>query len=429
MTRTKRYLLFASLLVLGISASAQSFQPKNILFEGDTGHSNAELLAAVGLTKGMTITPAQINDHVKLLVDSGLFEDVSFSFNGQDLVFQLIPVAQLYPLRFENLPLTAGVDLDASLHKQLPLFHGKVPLGGSLLDDTRKGLEVELAAKGIKASITTTPFNDAQSGKVIAISFAITDPNVSVGEVQLDGATPALATKARLVLAKTIGSPYSSDGSPSALETDLVNYYGALGYVDVKVHASAKPDAVIDPANPSTIHIPFIATVEEGLQYKLGSVQLAPGVLIAQADFDKQSGLRAGEVVSLEKLRGNWMFLSRQYHNKGFIKVEIIPTSAMDRTQAIVSYTVSAQPGPQYTMGKFRVENVSDDLRAAIVTAWPMPPGAIFNEGSIRGMTATNGVHPQLERVFQTVNITYSLAPHEDTHTVDVTLRLEKKHP
>jgi outer membrane protein insertion porin family len=427
MTRTKLCLVFGSLFVASaLTASAQSFQPKNIVFKGDSGHSDAELMTVVGLTKGTTLTSAQINDHVKQLVDSGLYQDVSFTFNGQDLIFQLTPVAQLYPIHLENLPMTADADLAARLHKQLPLYHGKVPLNGNLLEDARKALEAELAGKGIKASIITTPVNDTRTGKVTGISFLITDPNVSIGEIQLDGASPSLATKGRLVLATSIGKPFSSDGSPSELETALANYYGANGYIDAKVQAKARLDAIADTAG---IHIPFSVTVEEGMQYKIAGIHLAPEMLVTQADFDKHSGLHAGDVVSLEKLRENWLFVSRQYHNQGYIKANIIPSASLDRAQGTVSYSVTADRGSQYTMGKLSVENVSDDLRAAIVAAWPMQPGAIFNEGAIRGFTATHEVHPQLERIFQTVNVTYTLNPHEDVHSVDVVLRLEKKHP
>jgi hypothetical protein len=57
-----------------------------------------------------------------------------------------------------------------------------------------------------------------------------------------------------------------------------------------------------------------------------------------------------------------------------------------------------------------------------------MHQGAVFNEGAIRGFFATAGVHPALERVFATVNVSYVLHPNDDSHTVDVVLRLDRKH-
>ena len=79
-------------------------------------------------------------------------------------------------------------------------------------------------------------------------------------------------------------------------------------------------------------------------------------------------------------------------------------------------------------MGKLTVENVDDQLRSAILAAWPMPVGSVFNEGAIRGFFATHDVHPALEKVFAVVNLKFNLVLNEPMHTVDVTLKLEKKH-
>ena len=40
-------------------------------------------------------------------------------------------------------------------------------------------------------------------------------------------------------------------------------------------------------------------------------------------------------------------------------------------------------------MGTLNIENVSDELRTMMLAAWKMPPGAVFNEGSILGFFAT----------------------------------------
>ena len=88
---------------------------------------------------------------------------------------------------------------------------------------------------------------------------------------------------------------------------------------------------------------------------------------------------------------------------------------------------MTADPGPVYTMGKLTVQGVTDELRAAILAKWPVPAGAVFNEGAVRGFFATHGVNPELERVFAVVNTNYTQQLNDEAHTVDVTVRLEKK--
>ena len=418
-------LLIAGTLLLSCVASAQSFQPKTIQFKGDSEHSDAELATAAGLKTGMELTAASLNDHTKLLMDSGIFDNITFSYKGGDLVFQIVPATDVYPLRLENFPMASGKELDDKLHARFPLYHGKVPTQGGLLDDVRKELEAELASKGIQATIAAAPFEDQKLGKVTAINLSISNPPVRVGQVELKGTSSALADQALSAAAGLTGSPYSVDGSVSQLETRIGNFYHERGYLEAAAHATAVSSAVADEDG---VQIPFTVTVDEGPQYKLAGVQLAPGLVVTQADFDRQSNLHSGEIISPEKLRTEWAFLVRQYHNKGMMKARVLATASFDRARATVSYTITAEGGPVYTMGVLKVDNVADDLRAAILKAWPIKAGDTFDEGAILGLAATHGVDPALERVFANVNLRYALNLHDDVRTVDVLMRLERKH-
>jgi outer membrane protein insertion porin family len=164
-----------------------------------------------------------------------------------------------------------------------------------------------------------------------------------------------------------------------------------------------------------------------GAQFKLAGIHLAPGVLVTQAEFDHQSGVRAGDFADDSSLRQNWKFIERQYHNRGYIKAKVEPTPTADHAGKTVSYVVSVDPGPVFTMGALTIDNVTDDLRAAILAAWKMPAGAVFNEGSIPAFFATHGVNPALEQAFSGVNCRYFLHPNDNTHVVDLTFALEQK--
>lgn len=234
-----------------------------------------------------------------------------------------------------------------------------------------------------------------------------------------------MAADGKEIIAKQSGSPYNAVGSPSQIATYLGNYYRDKGYLEAAITATAQGAPVV---TPEAIHIPFLISIATGPMYRLGGVKLDPGILVTQADFDHQSNIHPGDVADGQHVTQNWEYIARQYHNKGYIKATVHPTAAFNRAQSTVIFSVSVDPGPVYTMGTLKIENVSDDLRAAMLAAWGMPPGAVFNEGAIRGFFATQGVHPALERVFANVNLSYVMHLNEDTHTVDLALRLERKH-
>ena len=189
----------------------------------------------------------------------------------------------------------------------------------------------------------------------------------------------------------------------------------------------AAPQAAV-AASEHAIVIPFQVSVVPGAQYRLAGIQLAPGLAISQADFDRQSGIHPGDVADGQHVRANMEFIMRQYHNRGFMRAKVKLMPSYDRARTMVSYTVNVDPGPVYTMGQLAIEHVSGDLRGAMLAAWKMPAGSVFNEGAIMGFFATHGVNPALERTFATVNVRYVLRVNDDTHTVDLELILENKH-
>ena len=409
---------------LALPSSAQKFTPKTIQFQGAPDYSNDELLAAAGLKTGQTLSFDEMQQHMNALSQTGAFDGIKFTFNGQDLVFQLKPAANLYAVLLDNLPLTPGPDLDAKIHAKQPLYHGKVPTEGTLLDGVQAALEEQLAAINIKATIASAPYSVMGAREASAIAFRVTTPQILIGEIQPEIA-PQLTPKAQEVLATLTGSSYSVEGSASGIAKDLLDIYRDMGYLDVKADAVRQPKLIIAP---DAVRIPFRFSLAPGALYKVTAIQLAPDMLVSQAEFDKQSHVHPGDPADAEHISQNWHYIERQYHNRGYMSAHINPAAALDHEQHTVSYAVSAVPGPTYTMGRISVENVSDDIRSAMLAAWKLPAGALFNESVLLSYYAIDSsVNPQLFRLFHTVNCKSVLHLNDDTRTVDVVLRLEKR--
>jgi len=408
-----------------LPVAAQTFIPKTIQFRGDPEYSDQELMAAAGLKKGVALNSAELSDHSKLLMDSGVFSNLTYRLDGADLIYLLTPAEIMYPIHLRNIPLTSGPELDAKLHERLPLYHGKVPSDGALLDGVRAALVEMLAAQGINATISAVPSSVAGQHKPAAMSFSIDSPPVMVGDIHLDPASPALDPKAQEILEKQTSSPYDLDGTPNQISTYLGNFYRDKGYLEASFHAA--PQGAPEVA-PNAIRIPITLSATPGPLYKLASVQLAPGVLVTQAEFDHQSHIHPGDIADGQHVTQNWQFISRQYHNKGYMKATVHPTPTFDRAQGTVTFLVEVDPGPVYTMGALRIDNVGDDVRTAMLAAWKMPAGVVFNESAVLNFFAIGDANPPLKRLFAGVNCKYVLTLNDDTHTVNVVLRLDKRN-
>jgi outer membrane protein assembly factor BamA len=414
-----------ALLCCGVSVAAQSFAFKTIHFEGASQYTDAELATAAGLQTGVRLTAADLSEHTEQLLDTGLFENIKFTYNERELTFQLTPASRLYPIRLENFPVNFSSNLDNRLRARVPLYRGKVPGAGNLLTGVTEALREELEAMSISAAVTPNLYTDPNLEKITAMSFSIIDPPILVGKIKTGILSARLADGVRSIVAKSTGSAYRTEDSTLQLETDLFNLYEGQGYLDVRVQATAMPNPVVDK---NGVHIPLNLSIEEGPQYRLASAQLARNSFLSQAEFDQQLGLRPGDVVDPAKLRRSCDFFKRRLHNYGHMRAKVTLTPTIDHAHGTISYQISADLGPIYTMGNLNVKNVSDDLRAVIIGAVHLPQGEIFNEGALRSMTSTQGFNPAIEHAFVSQKLLYTLNLNDDAHTVDVELTPETKN-
>jgi outer membrane protein assembly factor BamA len=429
--KMKFFLFSIAILLLSSSvpAAGQKFLPKTIQFKGDPEYSNEELMAAAELKEGTVLDSDGMKNHSQKLIDSGVFDTLNYKFDGVNLIYTLVPSTSLYPARLGNLPITPGKELDAALHKRLPLYHGKVPFDGGLAEQVRKTLEEMLVAKGIQATVAATPYTDQKLVQVTAIVFSITAPAVRVGEIHLQGVSPEMQAKVKVVADRTTKTPYDTENSAGNIEHAFALLYSDEGYAAVKVHAASSANPAL---GSEAIDIPFNVTVEEGRHYKLGSIRLPSGELLTLAEINKIAGAgsNATEKMSIQggvTLRSALLAVTGECKSKGHMECVVTPHPQYDDANGIANYTFEIQPGPVYTMGKLTIDNGAEDLRAAMLAAWKLPVGAVFSEKAIHDYFTLQGDKTPLGRTFASALCKYKMAANIETHTVDVTLRLERK--
>jgi outer membrane protein assembly factor BamA len=420
-------------LASSLPAAAQKFLPKTIQFKGAPEYSDQELMAAAGLKKGTVLAYADMKEHSQKLMDTGVFESLAFSFDGADLVYKLVPHADLYPIRLKNLPLTPGKELDDALHDRFPLYHGKVPAENGLLEGVRGALEEMLAAKGIRATVAAAPYTDEKLYKVTAMSFSITAPRVRVGEIHLEGVSAEMQAKVKHVADRIVKTAYDTENTAGSMESAFSSFYVDEGYAAAKVHAERSGDSI---AGSETIDVPFNVTIEEGRHYALGSITLPSGAPLTVEDINKAAGAisytSAGfsETLSVKggiTLRTAVSFVTGQYKSKGYMDCIVTPHPQFDDAAGIVNYILEVHEGPVYTMGKLTIENSADDLRTAMLAAWKLPTGAVFHESALRTYFGKQDPHSPLGQTFSNSNCIYKLTRDNEAHTVNVSLRVERK--
>jgi outer membrane protein insertion porin family len=420
------FVLAASLaaLSLAVPISAQRLLPRSIQFKGDPEYTDQELLAAAGLKRGQTLAAADMNGYAQKLAASGVFDSVGYKFDGQDLIYTLTGDPALLPLRLGNLPFTPGPELDAQLHKRLPLYHGKVPTDGQLLDNLRQAFEAMLAAEGVKATVVAVPYTGPNDrGKVTAMSFTISAPAIRLGAVRVEGASMALQPRLR-ELVDVIANPlFDAETTPASLQKRFTDFYLNQGFAAVKVQAVRSGAVVI---TPGAILVPFKVSVQEGHLYRIASIHLPPGALVTQAEADKI--VAAPDKLTMgEALPDVLTLICRRYQAKGYLDLVVNPQPSFDNAAGTVDYTIDVVSGPIYHVAYVKFDGAGDELRSHLMRQWQLMPGDPFDQTYLDTfLTRAESQDPWLRRSLAGALSTTETSADPVTHDVDITFRLAK---
>lgn len=417
--------LAAALVAAAFPIDAQQFVPKSIQFKGDPDHSTEEMLAASGLKKGAVLTYAQMNDVSKRLMDTGMFASLTFKFDGQDLIFQLTPSDQLLPIHLDNLPIAPGTDVDAKLHQQFPLYHGKISSDGDMMEQVRAAIEKILGDQGIKATILATQGADPKTRHVSSIHYTIASPPVQIQVSKIDGASSDLQEKLGGISKEAAKTPFDIDNSAPGIEHLFTVFYQDRGFAAVKVVASRAGNPI---PGPDAIVVPFDVHIEEGRVYKIGTVHLPDNAPVTAAEVAKTLAAAPNGPVEGVRVRTLWTLIASRYRSKGYLDCKLTPTPHFDESSATVNYDLAVDPGPVYHLGFVKFDNVSDDVRVLLMRNWQLMPGEPFDEAYVGTFIPTvQKRDPQLRATLNNVKFSFDATADPQTHDVNVVIHLAKQ--
>jgi outer membrane protein assembly factor BamA len=412
----------ALLLLCSIPLAAQKkTSPRTIRFQGAPQYSQQELLAAAGLKADAHVNPRELKARAKQLSDTGYFEEVKSAIDSKGLLFTLKPSRELFPMHLENVPLTPGKELDAKLHERFGLYRGTLPNGGTVVDGICGALEEILAATNLKATVKASLTSDLGPKKITAMNFAVVAPAVHIGHIELNGVSAAMQAKVSLAASGQTGHDFDTENTAAGLERAFKELYQDQDYAAVQV-VVAQRDAV---AADQAIDVPFTVTIKEGGIYKLGSIDLPAGGLVARADVVKIASkypANSGRPFDLFLLA-----VRDAYHAKGYLDCSVISHPSFNEASRIVNYGLEIAPGPQYRMGTVKFDGAPEAMAAKLKQAWKMAPGDVFDESYVAGFAAlAQKKDKAMAKWLQSVITSYDVKADPITHEVNCIFHFAK---
>src|ERR1700682_2800437 len=287
----------ALILFLLVSAAAAQKQPAHgkvsvvdankltaLKVTGTARYTDKEILAASGLQIGQNAADGDFREAAQRLGDSGLFNDVVYSYSSSGAVVRLemqladTDQSKLVPAHFENFVWFTDDELHTALQSRVPLFKQLLPIAGSLPDRVSEALQAMLTDKQFPGRVNYLRESlDESGGPLSAIAYRVEEVSIRIRTVEFPGASPEqtalLATAAR----RLTGAEYGRAALAAVAKFDLLPVYLQRGYLKATLSPPAalvvpQPPPATDAQGPAELQVEVILPVQTCKMYSTSSV-------------------------------------------------------------------------------------------------------------------------------------------------------------
>ncbi|HTC92818.1 MAG TPA: POTRA domain-containing protein [Terriglobales bacterium] len=375
----------ALLLFLAITAvfcSAQIGEKKlrlvSLHANGSQLYSEAQVLQATGLQLNEEVTQHDLEEAANELGETGMFVGVHFQFmpvaEGVSATYQVTDNVGTAPVIFENFVWFAPDQLENELRTRVPLFQGRLPNAGSLLQDVRLALQALINNKNIPGTVKTNV--NGQLGQFISISYIVEDVEPRIAAIKFQGAQQLDSALLEDAAHSLLQTAYSQSAVQTFCNSNLKSLYLARGFLKVRFG-----DLVYKLANES-VQEPLVEVtvpVDEGPQYHFAGVTWTGNTISSPQELQKLISLQNGDLANAVRLEKDLAGLRQLYGPRGYLGVTH-KVQAHLMQDGTASFEVQLHEGVPYQMGKLTIRGVDQEHKARIQQLWKLAPGAAYDD-------------------------------------------------
>jgi outer membrane protein assembly factor BamA len=402
------------------AAAPTAYLLENLTVEGNHVYSASQIFAVAGLRVGQKAGKAEFDAAREKLDATGSFDHVSYRYApskdnaGYDATYEVSEIGQLYPIRFDALPVP-DAELRAWLKQKDPLFEKRIPATKPVVDRYVAWIAEFLAKQGYHQPLAGTL--SADGGEDLAVLFRPAKGPPSIAHVVFTGTGEISAgTLQTAMYDVAIGVPYSEPRVRLLLDNTIRPIYEAHGLIRV-----AFPKIETAPATDvdgTTVTI----QVTPGPPYKLERVSFV-GADYSRSDWKDLVKLKSDQTVNFDEVKAAQERIRANQRRAGHLDATSQVKRAVDDTDHTVGLEFQIDPGPLYTLGKLDMVGLDIVSEPVIRKMWGIAPGKPFNveyPDHFLSRVKEGGVFDGLKSTRSETKI------NARNHTVDVTLYFNK---
>ena len=371
-------LLLLALWMWQAAAASTSWPVESLEVENPGEYSQQEILAAAGLKLGQPAGKAELEQARRRLLDTGHFGGVGYRYKpsasgkGIAVTIELSGAGELYPVRFERMPVGAE-QLAGCLERADPLFRKWLPATERLVERYTALLETCLEQMGRPLKVSGRLWPDQSNQLALVFSPAAPAPAIALVQFTGNQAVPAEAL-VRAINAVAIGAPYIEENFRQFLDAGVRPLYEARGRLGVSFpKVSASPAEGIDG-------VAVTVEVSEGDVYTLGKVDIEGGPLPAE-EVRRILALEEGAIADMSLVAEALERLRRRLRRDGYLTPEIDLKRNLEEAGKRADLIISMSEGRRYVFGKLEVRGLNLDGEAEVRRRWALRPGQPFDAG------------------------------------------------
>ncbi len=398
---------------------------REVRIEGQKHLSEAQIVAITGLVLGSDVGRADLQAGADKLVQTGLFDKVSYHFETRTGVVVTYHVEESPRVLayFDNIPWFADSELYDAIRKKLPFFDGTLPEGGGAVDQAAEAIKELIASHGLQVTLQHEVIPNADGDGKIQL-FKVEGPSLRIEKLEFSDASLVTSKAVQQHLEEIVGKPYSRMSIDLFLTEAIRPIYLAKGCLHPKlgppeIRLTGKPEQTLPE------QVPVFDPIDPGPVYHWKEVHWTGNATVSEFTLSSAVGLKPGDVADGMKIEAGWDRVREEFAHHGYLDAKVDPVPAFDDSARTVSYSVAIHEGRQYRFGKMVLTGLSPTAEKKLHAAWPIPQGEIFDKTKYEDVLTKLQLHQ--EQIFGELPLHYESVGHwlqadANTGTVDVLL-------
>ncbi len=417
----KRALLLLICLSMAFPAwAAQEFQIADIVIAGNKRVPTADVLHAIKITPGQTVTTADIDAAMEDIYRMERFSDITSEISDEAgarvLIFKVVERPLVRKIRFEGNDELKTDKLNEVITVRTPSIYDPFEVAKSV-----DMIKAEYTKEGYYAAQITADSHVNADNETL-VTFRIKEGElVRIKDIRFEGNTvfddgelqDAMDTRKKWIFSWITGrGNYNEQQLQQDLDRIADLYYNE-GYIRVKVR-----EPVISLVDDNK-HMLLLIHVDEGPQYTVGALDAQGDMIQAKEDLLAMVALAPGDVFSRAKLRDGINKMTDVYADQGYAYANVTPLTRTDDKKLLVNIMLDIEQGPQVSVERINITGNTKTRDKVIRREMKLVEGDLFNATNLkRSKARINNLG-----FFEAVNVSTSAGSEKSLMNVDVNVK------